>query len=412
MNIRIVALLLAAAMLTVLFCGCSSAEARNLMQDIKPNEVPVTEPDGSEGSRICDFAVRLLQESQSENPLLSPVSVLYALGMTMNGADGNTRAQMESVLGFNAEDLNAYLHTCLASMGETEGMTLHLANGIWLKDDPNLVVEQSFLQTNADYYSAALKQTAFDSGTLKDINDFVKTNTDGMIPEILKELNPDAVMVLVNALCFEAKWATVYDSYSVHDRDFHNAGGSTKTVSMMSSTEYDYLEDENTTGFRKYYRGRDYAFAALLPEEGTDIGDYVASLTGEKLYALVTEPQNIKTYATMPKLELDYSVELGNVLCDLGMPEAFSAEMADFSRMAKCVSGDNIFIGRVVHKTHITLDEEGTKAAAATAVEMECTSAAMEPEETRTVVLDRPYVYLIWDCVNNMPLFIGVADTL
>ena len=175
---------------------------------------------------------------------------------------------------------------------------------------------------------------------------------------------------------------------------------------MMYGTEHMYLDDGSATGFLKYYADRKYAFAALLPNDGVSVSDYVASLTGEGLMNTLHNTQNVEVKTAIPKFESEYSVEMSDILKAMGMTDAFDGTKADFTGLGSLDDG-NIFIGRVLHKTYIAVDEKGTKAGAATAVEMSGSSAPLE--ELKTVYLDRPFVYMLIDCETNLPIFIGTA---
>ena len=405
---RFLALLLIFAMALSL-TGCSQVSANNLMTDVPAKAVDVL-PDMDAGSAAAaDFGVRLFQTSMEEgkNTLISPLSVLYALAMTTNGADGNTLAQMEQVLGMDCDNLNSFMLAYLGLLPESEKYKMSLANSIWFKDDPNFIVEQSFLQTNADYYGADAYKAAFDEDTRNDINNWVKDHTDGMIPEIIDEIPDEAIMYLVNALAFEAEWADVYQEHQIREGRFTMEDGTRQDVDMMHSQEHTYLEDDLSTGFIKYYKDRRYAFVAMLPNEGITVSEFVDSLTGEHLRSLLNNPQNVTVYATMPKFETEYDIEMSEVLQEMGMTDAFDWHVADFSRLGTYnVDGMNICINRVLHKTFISVTELGTKVGAATAVEMVAEGAA-EIQEYREVVLDRPFVYMLIDCETNLPFFIG-----
>ena len=405
---RFIALFLVFAMALSL-TGCSQVSANDLMKEVPAKAVDVL-PDMDEGSAAAaDFGVRLFQTSMEEgkNTLISPLSVLYALAMTSNGADGNTLAQMEQVLGMDCDNLNSFMLAYLDLLPESEKYKMSLANSIWFKDDPNFIVEQSFLQTNADYYGAGAYKAAFDEGTRNDINNWVKEHTDGMIPEIIDEIPDEAIMYLVNALAFEAEWADVYEEHQVREGRFTTEDGTRQDVDMMHSQEYTYLEDDMATGFMKFYKDRRYAFVAMLPNEGVTVSEYVDSLSGKQLQNLLTSPQDITVYASMPKFETEYDIEMSEVLQEMGMTDAFDWMIADFSRLGTYnVDGMNICINRVLHKTYISVTEQGTKAGAATAVEMVAEGAA-EIQEYREVVLDRPFIYMLIDCETNLPFFTG-----
>lgn len=378
--------------------------------DIKNGEtdtIPkVTLDDFEEQYPLSDFGVRLMQQTmksaeKDENVLISPLSVLLALYMTANGADGQTKDQMMQVLG---DDLNDYLKVYQESLPQGVNCKLNIANGIWFKDVESLQVQEDFLKTNHDYFNAALYKAPFNDTTCKEINNWVKENTDGMIDGILDEIDPDAVLYLINALSFDAKWSRPYNEYSVrYDCIFTKENGTEQKTTLMYSGEHVYLEDENATGFIKYYKENKYAFVAMLPKEGVTVANYMEWLTAEKLQETLANSKRTSVNAAIPKFETEYDILLNDVLIQMGMQDAFSAANADFTKMAASDRG-NIFINRVLHKTFISVDEIGTKAGAVTAVEMTDESA---PMEMYNVYLNRPFVYLLIDCETNQPFFIG-----
>ena len=391
------------------FTACGVPQFDDLMDGIKPrgNTGDAAELTDVSDAAVTDFAIRLFKESMAdgENTLISPLSVLVALSMTANGADNETLSQMEAVLGMPIDQLNTWVSTYMANLPEEEKYKLSLANSIWFTDDERFTVNQDFLQTNADYYGADIYRAPFDDATCKDINKWVKDNTDGMIKNILDQIPQEAVMYLINALAFDAEWQDIYFESQVREGEFTTETGDVRDVDMMYSEENKYLEDKHATGFIKYYKDRKYAFAALLPKEGTTVSEYIASLDGEHLNDLLTNAKSAFVNTSIPKFETEYDVKMSAVLSGMGMPDAFSGSTADFSKLGHSTEG-NIFISRVLHKTFISVDERGTKAGAATVVEMndEC---AMLVEDPKQVYLDRPFVYMLIDCETNLPFFIG-----
>jgi len=286
----------------------------------------------------------------------------------------------------------------------TEKAKLNIANSIWFRDDERLQVKPGFLQKNADYYNAAAYKSPFDKQTLNDINNWVKFHTDGMIEKILEEINDDAVMYLINAVVFDAKWEVAYKKDAIKKGIFTDINGKKQNVDFMSSMESKYLDDGKATGFIKPYAGGQYSFAALLPNEGVSIEEYIASLTGEGFINTIKNAINESVAASMPKFSYKYEIEMSDALIALGMTDAFDGDKADFSRMATSSRG-NIYIDFVKHKTFISVDELGTKAGAVTIVGMnEATSVKPQP---KIVTLDRPFVYVIIDNATNLPIFIG-----
>ncbi len=419
--------------LSLVSCGTTTdpqIQSKNLMEELVTSDVGEENPEGKtkpvddnngemdntvekvtladyEGQYpLSDFGVRLIQQTiksagTDENVLISPLSVLLALYMTSNGADGQTKDQMRKVLG---ENLNEYLQAYQEALPQGVNYKLNIANGIWFKDEESLKVQEDFLKTNRDYFNAALYKAPFDDTTCKEINNWVKEKTDGMIDGILDEISPDAVLYLINALSFDAKWSKPYHAYSVHEnRTFTKEDGTEQKTTLMYSEEHVYLEDKNATGFMKYYKENKYAFVALLPKEGVTVADYVAGLNADNLQQTLANAKRTTVNAALPKFDAEYGILLNDILALMGMQDAFSATNADFSKMAISADG-NIFINRVLHKTFISVDELGTKAGAATAVEVTTESA---PMEIYNVYLNRPFVYMLIDCETNQPFFIG-----
>ena len=404
-------MLVCAMMLNLTGCA-TTVQAANLMEGVTPNKVSALEDLSGNNSAVTDFAVRLFKASEEngKNTLISPLSVLCALAMTANGAEDETLQQMEDVLGMTTEEMNLYIYSYMQKLPQNEKYKLSLANSIWFTDHERFTVNQDFLQTTADYYGADIYKAPFNEQTCKDINNWVKEKTDGMIPSALDEIPADALMYLINALAFDAEWADVYEKYQVKVGEFMKEDGTKQECEFMYSTESNYFEDEKATGFLKYYKSGKYAFVAMLPKEGVSVSEYIASLTGESLNEMLSNPEHTTVYTSIPKFETSYSVERTEILKSMGMTEAFDPNNADFAGLGSSTGG-NISISRVIHKTFISVEEKGTKAAAVTIVEPG-DGAAMEPEQPKEVYLDRPFVYMLIDCENNIPFFIGtMMDT-
>lgn len=399
------------AVVVVAATGCSgTVQAVNLMENITAQKVAGKPADAEFIAHTADFSLDLFRRTcaPDENSLVSPLSVLLALAMTANGADTETLAQMETVLGGDIAlaQLNEYLYSYASNLPSEENSRLNIANSIWFRE--GFAVERDFLQTNADYYGAAAYKSAFDDQTLKDINNWVKENTAGMIDKILEEIADDAVMYLINALVFDAEWESVYNIEDIHQGQFSAFDGSKQNVDFMHSEEYKYLDDGQATGFIKPYANNNYSFAALLPNEDIPLQEYLDNLTGERFLHIIASAENTMVKAELPKFSYDYTVQMNDALKGMGMPTAFSEAAADFTRLGRSSRG-KIFIGEVLHKAFISVDELGTKAGAVTKVEMTLRGA---PVVAKTVRLDRPFVFAIIDNATNLPVFIGTVLTI
>lgn len=359
---------------------------------------------------FTDFGVRLLQSTfrDEENVLISPLSVILALGMTANGAKGETLSQMEDAFGISREEWNTFLRDYRKALPQGDKYKLSLANALWITADERFSVEQEFLQNNADYYEAQVHRAIFDDTALKEMNEWVEKSTDGMVKNILDRVDENAVMYLVNALAFDAQWQERYKENQIQKEEFTSEDQSIAQVEMMYSEESQYLEDEQAAGFLKYYADGKYAFAALLPNEGVSVREYTESLTGASLRKILAQSQEKRVQAAIPRFQSEYSVELKEALQGMGIQDAFDEDKADFSALGYSAE-ENIFVSRVIHKTNITVDANGTKAGAATVVEMEDGCGGMEPEEVKIVYLNRPFVYMLIDCETKLPVFLGTV---
>lgn len=417
MKKRLLALFLTLSITTISLTGCGSKiQATNLMEEKKPaNPVKMTSISETNTIAATDFAVRLFQQAKNgeENTLLSPLSVLPALSMTCNGAKDETRFQMEQTLGMPVDKLNEYLYSYIHHLPNEKDCQFHLANSIWLRDAKDFIVDDNFLKTNAKYYDAGIYQSAFDDQTLADINNWVAAQTNDMIPTILDQIDSDAYMYLINALSFDSKWSSIYESSSVSNGVFTTENGTSQDVEMMHSSEYEYIEDENVSGFLKPYSGYSYAFVALLPKEGIPLTEYVNSLTGEHLHHLLTTVEECPITAGIPKFETEFSIDLIPPLQTLGIHDAFDKDLANFSGMGSFDSPwERLYINSILHKSFFSIGEKGTKAGASTIVGMEKSASSINPEEAKEVILDRPFLYMIIDYENRFPIFIGTADDM
>ncbi|MBQ8296552.1 MAG: serine protease [Ruminococcus sp.] len=392
----------------------AESQTVNLCQGVIPESVTGSAADEEFILGQTKFYLSLMQETvKSEeagtNILISPYSVMQALAMTANGADGETKTEMESVLGGMSMDrLNEYLYTQRKSYDNEQNSLLSTANSIWIRDDDDrITVLPEFLQTNKSYYDADAFMAPFDETTVTDINDWVSKETYEMIPEIIDKIDDDIVMYLINAIGFDAEWAEQYTKADVYECDFTAYDGTVQQAEMMGSDDCLYLEDDNAVGVYKYYKGRKYAFAAIMPNEGISLDDYIAGLTPESLNEILTNPKGASLISGIPKFKYEYNTTMNDSLEAMGMPRAFTPS-ADFTRMAKTKSG-YLYIDFVLHKTFIELSEYGTMAGAVTAVGM--TEECMKVID-KEVILDRPFLYCIVDTETDLPIFMGTLSQI
>ncbi len=437
---KIICIIIALCLLLPVFSACDQAEPQETRPSTEPDYTPMQgEPveyltpsktgtelseggdvDGSFREAYADFALRLLNESRAcfegNGLLVSPLSAMLALAMTANGAEGETLAEMEKVLGggMPIERLSAELFNYTSSLISTDDAKFNLANAIWVTSNPAFSINKNFVDTvgntfDADIVAADLPRS------IGAINDWVKEETLGMIPSILNEGDLDelSVMVLLNALALDALWAEQPNDDACFEDVFRGVDENVQNATFMWTECNGYIEGKNVTGIVKNYKGGNYAFLALLPEG--NVYDYAASLDGKTLLKLYDKREqsahNVEVRAKMPHFSFDCSIEMGDVLAKMGMPTAFDSSAADFDALGRDERG-NLYISRVIQKTHIDLDNSGTRAAAVTAVIIAAEGAMPGPVKYYQVELDRPFVYAIIDTENGLPVFVGVCDNI
>jgi serpin B len=393
--------LLAAALINV--AGCApKVQAADLMEGIGAKPVMGKDVDAEFIRSTADFSLKLFQQTADPggNSLVSPLSVLLALAMTANGADGQTLAEMEKVLGGDIPlgRLNEYLYSFVQDLTRGKDPQLSIANSIWFREQ--LQIERDFLQVNADYYGAAAYRSPFDSQTLADINNWVKQKTKGLIDQVLDSIDPAALVYLINAIVFNARWEKAFAPESIREDTFTAYDGRKQSAAFLCSEEATYLDHDGATGFLKPYADGKYSFLALLPPPGITIGDYIAGLSGPDFMAAIEGALPTPVEVALPKFSYAWEIQLKDALLALGMPLAFTPDRADFTRLD---GKGGLYIHEVLHKTFIQVDEKGTKAAAVTKVEMRTTSC----QETKRVTLDQPFVYAIIDNASKLPVFLG-----
>ena len=355
-----------------------------------------------------DFGFELFRYAleNGDNSLVSPVSVMAALAMATDGADGETLAEMERVLGMTNEDLRKYYGSYVHPANSSE--ELRFANSLWLRNDGSFQVNKNFVERTLEAYGADVFSEPFDAETKDKINYWISKNTDGEIENMLGEIPPEAVSYIINTVLFEAEWAEKYNDTSIRENEiFTAANGEKQTVTMMGSEENCFVRIGKTKGFIKNYKGGEYAFVGLLPDEGVSVKEAAASFCGEEFINAVKNAESKPVDVRIPKFSFDCKFELNDSLKAMGMPSAFDSSKADFTNLGTSPMG-NIYIGRVLHNTFIRFDEAGTKAGAATAIEFDCEGAMLDMEY---LTFDRPFIYAIVDTSTGMPIFIGAVES-
>ena len=398
-------------------------EATNLTAGRAKISVSGSTPSDSQIKALTGADLALLeelikQEKEGSNVLISPLSLNMALGMTLNGANGETLKQMEKAVGgdIKKEDYNEVMSYMIRKLNGCESVNWNVANSVWIKSNIGFDAGTDFLDAVNSYYESEVWRATFDSDTVNDMNDWCNDKTNGMIPKVIDNLDPACFMVLMNAIAFEGKWEEPYSKEDLKDNQrFFNADGSiSEDVTMMKSSEERYISLKDGEGFVKPYKGGEYVFVGIVPKDGQSAEEYIRSVKEEDLAKAVRDAKKNTVHVRMPEFSLDYTAcAVKDSYNKLGMELPFDQNLADFSNMTDNPgNGRNLYIGDIIHKTHIEVDAEGTKAAAVTAVMMECNAVAPMPDKEIYITLDRPFVYMIADAETGMPIFIGCQNTM
>lgn len=367
----------------------------------KPEPVEdLTVPDQTAAVGGANFALDLLRGAAKPDAttILSPYSALLALGMAANGAGGRTLEEMEYALGARLEDLNAWLASCRAA----EDGEVVSANSIWTRNGTVQLLPE-FRQTMEQKYGAEVHAGEISAAA---INEWVSENTKGRIKKLLEQDNEAIQTYLINAMTFDAEWASPYEPQSCSEGTFHASDGTEQTVTYLSGEERGYLEVAGATGFVKHYSGGRYSFAGLLPAEGSTPEELLEALDGATLLNALCEPQAKKVYTRMPKFTASTTASLRPVLEAMGMQTAFT-DAADFSLL----SDTPLKIDAVQQKTYLQVDESGTIGAAVTSLPIMATTA-VETEPPKYVELTRPYLCVIFDHETQSIVFLGIVNQI
>jgi serine protease inhibitor len=369
--------------------------------------------------RIIDganaFAFDLLGQATralrpDSNAFLSPLSASMALGMALNGAEGETLKGVQSTLrldGMAEADFNAGYRGLIALLGGLDSRTeMRIANSMWARR--GLSLEQSFSETGRTYFNAEVRNLEFDSPeAARTINQWVSSKTNGKIPKLLDQIGRDEVLFLINAIYFKGKWREAFEPKNTREGPFHGADGRDRTASLMQQEKnLRYQETADYQAVDLLYGNGAFAMTVLLPKPKQTPNGLLARLDPVAWKALTERFHGAEVNLTLPRFRLEYTRRLNDDLKALGMAVAFDPERADFSRIADVRPG--LYLSRVDQKTFVEVNEEGTEAAAATGVGVSVTSVPQVVEMT----VDRPFVFAIRERLSGTLMFLGVMNVV
>lgn len=392
----------------------NNVSAQDLTKNLTPKKINNTLPDKSYINSYNNFSSNLFIASAENkgNVLISPASVYLALAMTVNGADNETKTEMLNALasnGITLDMLNLQSSNLISELKtSTDKTSLSVANCIWY--DKEFTPDNAFLQTDADYYGAALNKLDFkDTKSADVINKWVSDSTNGKIDKIVDKIDESTVMYLINTIYFKSEWQSKFNKNNTRQMTFHTPAGGVEVDFLNKTGGVDYISGNNAKGVVLNYENDKFAYFAIMPDNNATPRQWISS-QGDKLFSnifsMISAKQTKSAELYMPKFETKYQDSIKNELEKLGIKKAFDANSADLSLMNKD-HVKNLYISEVLHKTYIKIDENGTEAAAATSVEVSLTAM---PSSDMQLKFDKPFIYGIVDLTSGSVIFAGIME--
>lgn len=392
----------------IFLAGC------NLAGDEPENEINITEKTARLIEAENEFGFELFKnvyatETESENIMVSPLSVSLALAMTYNGANGETQKAMEETLklyGLTPDEINTSYHKLIEALKSLDPkVLLEIANAIYYRDD--FQIENEFVSINKNYYDADVSPLDFgnEQESLEIINGWVAEKTHNKIESIIDRITRDHVMFLLNAIYFKGTWQKEFNEESTEELPFYPGNGENIQTDMMQRLDtLPYTSNDLFSAVELSYGKGNYNMYVFLPEIGRTLEEIVNKLDKDNWKTWMEsfhETQNVDI--KFPTFKYKYEITLNDVLTEMGMGIAFSGA-ADFTGINR---GGSLNIDYVKHKSFIEVNEEGTEAAAVTVVAIERTSAG-GPTKVPFIV-NRPFLYAITEKDTGAILFMGTV---
>lgn len=399
----------------VMMAGCGSAEtdvntgSLKILKDVEYGEADyqkIIEPSNELGWKLMP----VVEPNEEGNRFISSPSLFMALSMVYNGADGMTEEEISNVLevpGVGAEELNQANASLMNQLGsDSEAIQLSIGNSIWLNESYQF--QEDFAKNNKDYFNAKIEEIdVTDNESVDRINGWVEDATNGKIKEMMEApLDPRLVTVLLNAIYFNGDWQYPFDEEETSEQDFHLADGSLKKMPLMTLyEELPYLETNDFQAVSLPYGEGEMAMKVFLPRESSSLEEFEKNLTETNWDKWNKTFSEMSGSLWLPKFQLEYEVDLTELLKELGMTSAF-AHGAEFPKMVE--SSEPLYISEVKQKTYLEVNEKGTEAAAATSITVvESSGSSEEPFEMQ---VDRPFFITIEDVESGLILFMGAIE--
>lgn len=412
-----IATVMAVSILLTGILGCVSEKTNAL--DPMPNSEPRKESISADQQPTLDVDTNLvdantkfgfklfseiLKQDTNKNVFVSPTSIAIALDMAYNGASGETQEAMAKVLeleGLSLDQLNQGNNALKASLENADpDVQLSIANSLWANQ--GIDINPKFIKNNQEFYKAEVTELNFSSAkAAKEINRWVKKNTNGKIKTIVERTQADDLLFLINAIYFKGSWTREFDKSQTSDQAFYISDVNQKQHPMMYQYgKYQYYENDDFQAVSIPYGKERLSLYVFLPREGSSLAEFQQQLTAENWLQWMKEFKSRDGSIRLPRFKFEYDIKLNNSLKALGMDVAFT-DNADFSNL----TSESAAISQVKHKTFVEVNEEGTEAAAATSIGIVSTSISID--QPFNIVVNRPFFCTVRDNKTGAILFMG-----
>jgi serine protease inhibitor len=393
------------SLVILLFISCEQITdpiTKNVKRPLTAGEIALVSADNHFGVKIFQSIAATQSDS---NIFISPLSISMALGMTLNGALAETREAMEQTLelqGLSQQQINESYQTLIQLLTQLDpAVIFSIANSIWYRQD--MPIKQPFLDLNHQYFNARIEGLDFnDPQSVDIINQWVKDQTNNRIKKIIERIDPVDLMFLINAIYFKGDWTYKFEEELTQSADFYGLHSDVYPCQLMHQEgDFLYLQTSDFQAVDLPYGIGDFRMALFLPFPEKNLDSLIAGITNEILANWLASFATTQGILEIPKFKMEYKLELKKVLTQLGMGIAFDPYQANFKGIYE--GPENAFISKVLHKTFVQVDEEGTEAAAVTSVTVSFTSVG----GGFYLRADRPFFFIIHDTHSNTILFVG-----
>lgn len=414
-----------------IFSGCArkaviQAELQNTQKE--GEKMAINQPDNAVS--VCiDYVIEsyenvqkfgydlFLQHINDQNPVLSPVSVYLALSLAGCGADGSTRDEFYNVLGNDMMALSDDMMNRFGAAGDQ--LKLSIANSAWI-DDQFIVNDEWIGMVKSLMDAESFQADLSTEQTMNQINHWIDEKTNGLIDNMLAEpLDEQTRLALLNTIYFKGKWTFPFEPQHTHSEDFYLQKGQESVIQVDMMNFYlkdlDYISNDFVEGVILPYQQNDandstqLAFVALKPVGTNVIKDVYSKLTNSIISDMIANKQTQTVNLKLPRFEVTFDTNLNQSLINIGLKECFEEGEANFDQLGKTKNQDTLFINLVRQKAKIIVDEEGTEAAAATEILMMDKGGMIGPDP-KELYFNEPFLYMIMDLEEELPLFIGILD--